>query len=106
MQSRTTIPAPPRIAPSGGPPPANGVQNSDPAIAPRSPPTSIGTDQSNTFVRTDSSFTCGGVPCAIQWKRWSCHSKRPVRLSSFHCGAPAPSTPAGISTSPKRSSLR
>ena len=91
--TRSRRPASPKIAPSGGPPPGSGVQNSVPAIAPRSPPTSIGTFQSNTFVLTDSSVTCGGRCCAIQCARWSCHSKRPVRPTSFHRGAPLPSTP-------------
>ena len=50
-------------------------------------PTSIGTRQSNTLVRLSSSFTCGGVvPFDIQWMRWSCVSKRPVLLTSDHCG--------------------
>jgi hypothetical protein len=70
-----------------------------PAIAPRSPPTSIGTCQSKIFVLTDRSSTIGGGCFAIQWARWSCHSKRPVFPISFHTGAPFPSTPAGTSAS-------
>ena len=106
MQQAITNAASPKIAASGGPPPGSGVQNSVPAIAPRRPSISIGISQSNTLVFTDSSRTAGGRPVAIQWKRWSCHSNRPVLPSSFHFGSPLPSTPAGTSTSAKRSSLR
>ena len=71
--------ASPKIAPSGGPPPGSGVQNSVPAIAPRSPPTSIGIRQSKIFVLTDSSRDLRrrrSAPSSAM--RWSCHSKRPV----------------------------
>jgi len=36
----------------------------------------------------------------IQCMRWSCHSKRPVLSSTFHFGAPLPSTPSGTLDSP------
>src|SRR3954447_1899782 len=75
------------IAPAGTPPPELGAQNSVPVRAARCEPTSIGTRQSNTFVRLPLSFTCGGVaPFDIQWMRWSCISNRPVLLTNDQFG--------------------
>ncbi len=86
------------MAPTGAPPPSSiGVQNSSPAIAAGRPSTRSGTDQSKTFVRTSGSVTCGGSLRAIQWIRWSCHSKRPERSTTFQRGGAFGSTPSGTS---------
>jgi hypothetical protein len=49
-------------------------------------PTCTGTRQSNTFVRLFLSVTCFGGTLLIQWMRWSCHWKLPVRSTTFQSG--------------------
>jgi len=77
-----------------------------PVTAPRAPPTCSGTDQSKTFVRLLLSVTCLGGTLLIQWMRWSCHWKRPVRSTTCHSGATPGFAVDGTLTAPKRSSLR
>ena len=89
------------IAATGIPEASAGCQKSAPVSAARWSRALIGTRQSNTFVRLSSSLTCGGTVFSdIQWMRWSCHSKRPVRLTVCHCGAAFGSALAGTGVPP------
>ena len=68
------------------PPPGFGCQKSVPVTFVFVAPTCIGTFQSKTFVRLLLSVTCFGVMLLIQWMRWSCHWKLPVRSTIFQSG--------------------
>jgi hypothetical protein len=92
------------MASVGGPLSTRGVQNSVPLIAPVRWPICTGTAQSKISVFSLASRTFSGGCLAIQCMRWSCHSKRPVLESCFHCGAPLPS--ASSARPPGRSGRR
>jgi hypothetical protein len=88
------------------PPPGFGCQKSEPVTGARVRPTWSGTFQSKTFVRRLLSVTCFGGTLLIQWMRWWCHWKLPVRSTTCQSGVAPAFAVGGTLACPKRSSLR